>query len=493
MNPAISTLALIISLAVAWPVPAQTDCAGTRAVLQLRVTNNALEALLNREVPERMEGRSKFDTSLLRDEYLAWSMRRSPITLVTENNRLRANTTITGSVRVKGKVPVIGTDFSAGPDFTIDANLALQPVLNSVWRLHPNASVNARVTRATAKILGVDVSLRARTQEALDSYLNRMEEQINGRIANSPSLQREVERVWKGVHRVYRISNERLPADLSAWAVVRPARIAATNPRATEAGIDFGISVFGETDLVFGDEPQRTGQALPPLEIVEDLPDGRIELALPVYADWKTVNGLIATGLEKQEMYETSYSRLKVTDAELSSGPGESVLVSAAIVAEPKGFIGWILYFIQRVLGFVGIDTNFFGNYGRHLVEMSVRPEVSEDGRRVFLKNARLMPRSSHLMETLAVSYYGLTVETIGETVEKHVVADMSGPLAEAEKVAQVEVDRLARKLDGWGFKLNVEIQPVTRFASVSALEDGLIARFCAAADLNAEVRSFGF
>ena len=109
MNPAISTLALIFGLVIAWPVPAQTqtDCAGTRAVLQLRVSNDALEDLLNREVPERMEGRSKFDTSLLRDEYLTWSMRRSPITLVTENNRLRANTTITGSVRVRGKVPVI--------------------------------------------------------------------------------------------------------------------------------------------------------------------------------------------------------------------------------------------------------------------------------------------------------------------------------------------------------------------------------------------------
>ena len=493
MNPAISSLALILGLTVALPVPAQTDCAGTRAVLQLRVTSDALEALLNREVPKRMEGRSKFDTSLLRDEYLTWSMRRSPITLVTENNRLRAYTTITGSVRVKGKVPGIGTDFSAGPDFTVDANVTLQPVLNSAWRLHPNASVNARVTRAIAKILGVDVSVRTRTQEALDSYLSRMEEQINGRIANSTSLQREVERVWKGAHRVERISNERLPEGLAAWGVVRPTRIAATNPRATEAGIDFGVSVFGETDLVFGDEPQRTGQSLPPLEIVEDLPDGRIELALPVYADWNTVNVLIATGLEKQEMYETSYSRLKVTDAELSSGPGESVLVSAAIVAEPKGFIGWILYFIQRVLGFVGIDTNFFGNYGKHVVEMSVRPEMSEDGRRVFLRNARLMPRSGHLMETLAASYYGLTVDTIRETVEKHAVADLSAQLARAEEVAQAEVDRFSRKLDGWGVKLNVEIQPVTRFASVSAVGDGLIARFCAAADINAEVRSFGF
>lgn len=489
-HSAVSILALISSLVVAWPAPGQTDCAGsTQAVLRLHVSKDALESLLNQEVPERMQGRERFDTRLLTGEYLAWSMVRSPITLVTENNRLSAKTTITGSVRVKGEIPLIGTDFSAGPDLMIDANLVLQPMLDSDWRLHPNVSAHAGVTHAIARILGFDVSVRTRSQEVLDRYLIRMEERVNNIVVNSKSLRGEVERVWKGMHRVDRIPIEELPA----WVLVRPTRIGATNPHMTEAGINLGVSVFAETDFVIGDEPQLTVQSLPPLEIVNELPDGRIELALPIYADWKTVNGLIATGLEEPILHEERYARLRITDAELSTGPEQSVLVSAVVVAEPRGWIGWILYFIQRVLSAACVHTDYFGNYGEHVVEMSVRPVVSEDGRSVVLKNARLMPRSSHLMETFAANYYGLTDETLRGFIEKHSVADMSVPLAEAEKIAQLEVDRLTRKLGEWGLNLDVEIQPVTRFSSVSTVEDGLIVRFCAAADTDAEIRTFGF
>ena len=490
MHPAITTLVLTLGLAACWPASAQTDCAGTHAVLRLHVPAKALADLLNREVPERMEGRRKFDTSLLRHEYLAWSMNRSSIALFTGGDRLLAYTTIDGGVRVKGKVPFIGTDFSAGPDLDLDAALSLQPALDSDWRLHPNISADARVTKAIARILGSDVDVRDLAQEAVDGYLRQMEDQINGRFADSRILRREVERLWKGMHRVDRVSIDRLPDDLRAWLVVRPTRIGATHPRMTEAGIDFGVLVFAETDFVIGDEPRLTAQPLPPLEIAADLPGGRIELALPVYADWKAVNGLVAAGLEEPVLQEARFARVKVTEAALSSGPDGSVLVSAVATALPKGFIGWILYIVQRVLGFFGLDTGYFGNYGEHVVEMSVRPEVSEDGRRVMLKDARLLPGSDYLKETLAADYYGLTDETIRDFVEEHAVADLGAQLAQAEQVAQAEVDGLARKLGERGLSLDVEIRPVTRFASVSAFEAGLIARFCASADVDAEIRS---
>ena len=505
MHTAVFVLAMVLGVTtVSGTASAQADCGGTRAVLWLHVPKDALEELLNRAMPESMEGTKAFDTSLLRDEYVAWSMTRSPITLVTEHARLRAYTTIAGGVRVKGKVPLIGTDFSAGPDLTIDAALALQPVLDSDWRLHPNVSAHASVTRAMARILGADVNVRTLSQEALNGYLARMEERVNERFAEGLFLRKEAERIWNDMHRVDRISIEQLPGGLAAWFVARPTRIAATDLFVNEAGFDIGISVFAETDLVIGNEPKPAPRPLPPLEFDYDLPDGKIELDLPVFVDWKTANSLIAARLEEPVLYEGDYARLQITEAGLSHGPGESavasskanpeesVLVSAVVTAGPKGFIGWVLYIIQRVLRALGLHADYFGNYGEHRIAISVRPEVSEDGRRIAFRDARLMPESAYLMETLAADYYGLTAESLRTAIESHLVLNLDERLADAETMAREKAGEFARKLGDRGLGLDVEIRPETRLASVSAIPEGLVARFCAAADVDAIVLRLG-
>lgn len=505
MHTAVFVLAMVLGVTTfSGTASAQADCGGTRAVLWLHVPKDALEELLNRAVPESMEGRKAFDTSLLRDEYVAWSMTRSPITLVTEPARLRAYTTIAGGVRVKGKVPLIGTDFSAGPDLTIDAALALQPVLDSDWRLHPNASAHASVTRAMARILGADVNVRTLSQEALDGYLARMEERVNERFAEGLFLRKEAERIWNDMHRVDRISIEQLPGGVAAWFVARPTGIAATDLFVNEAGCDIGISVFAETDLVIGNEPKPAPRPLPPLEFDYDLPDGKIELDLPVFVDWKTANGLIAARLEEPVLYEGDYARLQIAEAGLSHGPGESavaelkanpgesVLVSAVVTAGPKGFIGWVLYIIQRVLRALGLHADYFGNYGEHRIAISVRPEVSEDGRRIAFRDARLMPESAYLMETLAADYYGLTAESLRTAIESHLVLNLDERLADAETMAREKAGEITRKLGDRGLGLDVEIRPETRLASVSAIPEGLVARFCAAADVDAIVLRLG-
>ena len=114
-------------------------------------------------------------------------MDRSPISLATGKNLIHARTTVTGSVKIKGR-SLIGTDFSAGPDFTVDAELWLKPRLVGDWRLYPNATAVARVNDAKMKILGVDVSVKTRSQQALDRYLARMVDRINGSFADGRTL-----------------------------------------------------------------------------------------------------------------------------------------------------------------------------------------------------------------------------------------------------------------------------------------------------------------
>ena len=179
-----------------------------------------------------------------------------------------------------------------------------------------------------------------------------------------------------------------------------------------EQGLDVGVSIFAETDFVVGNQPQLTAQPLPPLEIDDDLPDGKIELALPIYADWKTLNGLIETGLEQPVFHEGDDYRLEVAAAGLSYDPEGSVVASIETKVEPKGWIGWMLYYLHRVPRALGLDIGYLRIYEDHQIALSVRPVVSEDGRRILSKDARLMPQSRPLMETLAADYYELTEES---------------------------------------------------------------------------------
>lgn len=488
MYTAISVLALILGMTVSGAASARTDCGGTRAVLWLHVPKDALEDLLNRTVPEHMEGREGYRNLLLLGEHVRWSMRRSSISLATGKNSIHAIATVNGSVKIKGK-SLIGTDFSAGPDFTIDTELSLRPRFVDYWRLFPNATASARVNEAKMKILGIEVNVTGISQQVLDKYLARMVDRVNARLADGLFLRKEVERIWKAMHRIDRISIGQLPGDPSVWFVSRPTRIKAASLRVNEEGLDVGVSIFADTDIVVGDQPPLTYQPLPPLEIDDDLPDGKIELALPIYADWKTLNGLIAAHLEKPVVHEGDDSLLEVTAVRLSyNHPEGSVVASVMTKVEPKGWIGWILYGIHRVLRAFGLDIGYLRIYEDRQIAISVRPVVSEDGRRIVFKDARLMPQSGQLMETLAADYYGLTEETVREYIEKHVILDLDEWFAEAEKMARKKVGEFTRKLGGRGLDLNVEIRPVTRFASVTARPEGLIARFCAAADIDAKL-----
>ncbi len=492
MYAAILVLAMTLGLTIGGATPARADCDGTRAVLWLHVPKDALEDLLNRELPERREGTEAFENRLLRGGNIRWSIDRAPMALVMRENLVRARTTLTGSVKITGKSP-FGTDFSAGPDFSIDAALSLQPRLAADWRLFPNARASAQVIEAKMKVFGFDLNVGGLSQPILDSYLARMVERINAKLADGQFLRKEVERIWTSMHRVDRVSIEQLPGNPPAWFVARPTRIGATNLRLNEEGLAFGVSVFAETDFVIGDEPRQTLEPLPPLEIDDDLPDGSIELALPIFVDWNTANGLIAAHLEKPLVHEGDDSSLEVTAARLSSGAGESVVATVMAKVEPKGWIGWILYYVHRFLSVIGLDTGYLAIYMDHEIGISVRPVVSEDGRRITFRDARLMPQSAHLLKTLAADYYGLTDESLREYVEKHAVVSLDERLDEADTMVREKVDAFTGKLGVRGIDLNLEIRPVTRLASVSARPEGLVARFCAAADIDARILRTGY
>lgn len=488
MNSVTSSLALLLSMIVSWPAFAQSDCAATNIVLPMRISTKTLQTALNRDIPSQMSGREGIDLSGVKGEHVWWSMSRSPINLTASNDRLRANTTISGEVRVRGEVRPFGPDFSVGPDLTVGAHLSIRPMLKNDWRLVPNAEASARVTSARINTPVGSISVRTQSQRAVDKLLRQTVDRINEKFEKNESLRGEGQKLWARLHHEIKLSKNP-PMRL----VIRPSQIGATNLSINDDGIDFGISVVAKTSISFGDEqPSSTPQELPPLEISDKL-SGRkteTELALAIFPDWETLNGLIADSLARNPVvYERSSGRLALTDVKLTDGPKKSILVSAAISVEPTGWIGRIRQSIQdglQAVGFIEVLDN-------QIVRISVKPEVSVDGRSIVLKNAKLRRDSSDLVKALAGTYSWLTNETIEEAIESHAVVDLSARLDEVEQEAQAKVDELTKDLGEDGFSLSVEIQPVTKFSFVEVRTEGLVAKVCAAANASAEIHSFDF
>ena len=486
MNLISSSLALFLSLIVSWPVFAQDGCPTTNIVLPLRISTKALQDTLNRDIPSQMSGREDIDLSGVKGEHVWWSMSRSPINLSTSDNRLRAKTTISGKVRVRGKVRPFGPDFSVGPNLTIGANLSIRPVLESDWHLRPNIKASARVTSARINTPVGSISVRTQSQRAVDKLMRRTVDRINEKFERNESLRREGQELWKDLHR----PPKKLSDEPPVWLVMRPTQIGATNLSINDDSVNFGISVGAETKIVFGPPPTQeefpSQDELPLLKISDKLLEEKTEteLALAIFSDWETLNDLITDSLTKNPIvHKGSSGRLTLTNIRLAAGPKKSLLVSAAISVEPTRWINRVLLFFHL--------TEVLDN---QIVEMSVEPDVSEDGRSVVLKNPKLRGNSNDLVETLTDTYSWLTGETIRAVIERHAVADLRTRLVELEQKDQAISNKITEKLGESISSLSVEIRPeTTRLSFVEVGQEGLGAKVCATADIEAEFRSLEF
>ena len=252
-------------------------------------------------------------------------------------------------------------------------------------------------------------------------------------------------------------------------------------------GVKFKILVHTKTNLILGDKPHTQEKGLPQLKMLDKDPErGKIELSLPIFSDWDTLNALIVDSLNKHPVsYNESYAILKLSQFKLKAVPNELALVSAVISIEPTGIIKRMLLYFEEILQKIGWTVSLINIKKNEEFEITVKPIVSEDGTRVVLKNAKLTQDSSKTVEILARTYSELTNETIEKIIEEHAVIDLNTLLDEAENDAQKEINKFEKKLEESDISLKMEIQPITRISSVSVDMHGLVAKFCAVANID--------
>ena len=201
-------------------VSAQDDCSTTNLTLPVRMSLKNLEGLLERELPRNMSGTEGISLSGVKDERIEWTMNRSSIGLSADQGRLRASTTISGTVRLRGKVRPIGPSFSVSADLSTAARLWMRPTLAADWHLQPNVEANATVQRAKIGTPLGTISVRTQAQRAVNRLVGRLESRLNDRIGNDDSLAELGRELWESSHRTLNVATEP-----PTWMVLIPTQV----------------------------------------------------------------------------------------------------------------------------------------------------------------------------------------------------------------------------------------------------------------------------
>ena len=467
-------LALLLLCVQVRIVLAQDACSTTNLTLPVRMSLENLEGLLERELRRNMSGTEEISISGVKNERIEWSMNRSSIRLSVDHGRLRASTTISGTVRLRGKVRPFGPSFSVSADLSTAARLWMRPTLAADWHLQPNVEANATVQRAEIDIPLSTISVRTQAQRAVNRLVERLESRLNDRIGDDDSLAELGRELWESSHRTFNVATEP-----PTWIVLVPVRVGATQVRTNNEGVSFEVFVAGSTSVVIGAQP--AGQAmgdLPELHISEEQSEGEIELAVPVFVEWEALDSVIANRVRARPVVHQGRSGvLTVHEISLSGREAGALLVSATVSLEPTGWI-------DRVLSFFGLTETLKGQ----VVEMSARPALSEAGRSVRLDGVDMTVSSSELLEAVARTYTWLTDQTIESLVEQNAIVDLERQLEDAEAKVQSSLDEVTKGLGERGFVVDVDLRPVTRLSSLAVQADGLRVNVCAGADISAQL-----
>ncbi len=422
--------------------------------LTVRIPIPAIEARLETEAPTSLSGRQPVNIGrpVVRDS-LDWRFERGPIALRAEAGRLAATTHIQGDATVSGRVDLLLTefDFSQSADLAGDADMTARPQLKPDWFFQPNLTAKARVTKAEAEIARVKtVSFRSVLQPRLDAKLAEAREQLERDLERNPVLKTAATKIWDSLHRVVE-----LQAPQPAFLTVSPTAVRASQPEIGPDGVKIALSIEARTAAVLAGAAPAAPEPgpLPDLELGGAPEIGRIKVVLPAYAEWDSLNALIAAKLAEGAFpvgKGDTKASAEIEAVRLSPGPERRIVAAVDVRAVRRR---WFLPFPVRGTLYV-----------------TARPRLSEDRATLALEDVRLTPETSQTLSRVAVWLAG---DRIARAIESRAQVGLEPAYRLGQTEAQAAADKLADRLNPAGVELNLKAG-APRLLDLTALSGGL-------------------
>ena len=376
------------------------------------------------------------------------SLRRTPIELSPDTGRLRATTRISGKIRVSVFRPTVSADIT----------LFVHPLIHDDWRLTFDIQSQAKVVSAC--LLKVFGSCRVTAKSRVQGPLNDLLRTVDRRIDTRDSLKSAALDTWAALHAVERVSDE-MPSTL----VVKPTFIGSTQPRISDSGIDLVLFLSGTTTIVVGEGVvENPPTPLPPLQIIDLPARGRITLAVPVFSEWATLNGLLDDTLQAKPLVieDGADRRTTVNELMVSHDDGGNISLDVSIESRTPATKGPSAWSDQ-----ITVRTTF-------------RPVPGPTGH-----DLQITSRSSLLMEVLSAYAQSKGADS---NLRDYVFVDMTSVLASVTEQVQRSLDSLTESIGNSGFEVTAERLPVIRLTHLSANESGLSMTSCVSTGIDSRI-----
>ncbi|TMK04057.1 MAG: DUF4403 family protein [Alphaproteobacteria bacterium] len=333
----------------------------TPAVIALPAIHTALE----RAAPRNLAGkRDNPVPQLLSNAELDWTVARGPLAVTGRGDTLVVSTTLSGILRARGQVSgeagnlagaigdLLGGRLGQGiqnlqgktldqrADIRGDVTLTSHPSILPAWRIEPNLTPQVALADASLAIMGVRLSVSNEIKPFLDRAINEQVTALQARLRDDPVLELAARQEWAKMCRS--ISLGAAAAGMpNLWLELRPTRAFAAQPHIDAAALTLTIGVEAQTRIV----PTETKPDCPfpaQLEVVPQIEQGRVNIAVPIDIPFSDVNRLLEAQLKGKSFPDDKSSAFTATIRSVNlAASGDRLLLSLRVKAnENKSWLG---------------------------------------------------------------------------------------------------------------------------------------------------------
>ena len=338
----------------------------SRIVAPVAIALTAIGETMEREAPHDLSGKPDLSSMPFMDKIdMGWSVSRGPFTVEPRREGLAISTALSGAMRASGQLsgPAAGLhdllgnllgsgsarrDGDAQPekrdqraDIRGDVTLIARPVLLPEWRLEPNLTSQVTVADASFDMMGMKLSVPQQVKPLLDQAINGQVTLLQSRLRADPFLELAAREKWAQMCRSISLGAT-APGMPDLWLELRPTRAFAAQPGLDQTSVLLTLGVEAETRIV-PNETRPDCPFPPQLNIVPQMEQGQISIAVPIDIPFTEVNRLMEAQLKGKTFPEDKSSAFTATIRSVNLAPsGDRLLISVGVRAdETKTWFGF--------------------------------------------------------------------------------------------------------------------------------------------------------
>ena len=330
-------------------------------ITPMAISLSALRDAMDAAAPRDLSGKRDNPISkLLSDADIGWTVGRGSLAVNGETGRLSVSTTLNGTLHATGQIGkaassvagdlggalggIVNRSFGQGAqnfagkafdqraDIRGNVTVTSRPAILSNWRLEPNLTSQISIADAAMTIAGARIAVASEVKPLLDKSVNEQVAALQARLRNDPFLESAARREWAKLCRSLPLGavGAGMP---NLWLEIRPTRAFAGQPQIDAETINLTIGVQAETRIA----PTESKPDCPfpaTLDLVPQIEQGRVNIAIPIDVPFTEVNRLLEGQLTDKTFPEDRSGSFEVQIRHASVVPsGDRLLISLRVNA----------------------------------------------------------------------------------------------------------------------------------------------------------------